>query len=165
MRGEPSPWQLWKCFRGDCLCDSSRCLKGTQGGKSRERVDCQDCYRPWDRLLALTCRVSCKSDNRIKGGCIWWSSRMIDRECGNWLWFDLMDWLIDASQHYSWLPRCCFIGWCHRFLIDRYVLPRMALPQILVFILPCSLVGTASWVSCLNIIVVFSPLPFPSARS
>jgi len=92
-----------------------------------------------------------------KGAPFVWSSSLTDRECGNWLWLDVIGLIDTSSHHYSWLPRCCFKGWCHRFLIDPYVLPHMALPQLLVFILPCSLVGTASWVSCLNNIVVFSP--------
>ena len=99
-----------------------------------------------------------------KGASFVWSSSLIDQECGNWSWLNVNGLILIDTTHHSYAPLCCFKGWCHHWLIDLYVLPCMALPHLVVFILPCSLVGTASWVSCLNIIVVFSSL-FLSARS
>ena len=111
------------------------------------------CYQPWDRLLALTCCVSCKSDNQIKRGlCLleqqYWQTESVVTDHGLMWWTAF--WLIH-SHHYSCAPLCCIKGWCHHFLIDLTVLPHMALPCLVVFILPCSLVGMASWVSCLNL--------------
>jgi len=125
------------------------------------------CYQPWDRLLALTCHILCKSDNQNQRGlCLYWSSiwqtESVVTDCGL-IWWTGSDWC-DSSL---FLCSPALFQGLMPLLIDWSLCTALygtALPCSIYTALSCSRDGKLSLLSQYH----YSLLPCPlslSARS